>query len=56
MLRYALFRSYSKVEASALSATPKFEGGLARDLHGACVAWRVKSSTRQRQNIGACAI
>ena len=48
--------SYSKVEASALSSTPKFEGGSARDLHGARVARRVKSRTRQRQNIGACAI
>ena len=52
-LRHAVFNSYSKVEASALSATPKFEGGPARDLHGARVARRVKSSTRQRQNIGA---
>ena len=29
---HALCRSYSKVEESALTATPKFEGGPARDL------------------------
>ena len=28
-LRHALCRSYSRVEASALSSTPKFEGGSA---------------------------
>ena len=55
-LRHAVCRSYSKVEASALNSTPKFEGGSARDLHGARVARRVKSRTRQRQNIGAFAI
>ena len=31
-LGYVLCRSYSKVEESALTATPKFEGGPARDL------------------------
>ena len=55
-LRHALCRSYSRVEASALSSTAKFEGGSARDPHGARVARRVKGSTRQRQNIGAIAI
>ena len=49
-------RSYSKVEASALSSTSKFEVGSARDLHVARVARRVKSRTRQRQNIEAFAI
>ena len=55
-LRYALRRSCSRVEASALSSTPKFEGGSARELHGARVARRVRGSTRQRQNVGAIAI
>ena len=40
-LGHALCRSYLKVEASALSSTPKFEGGPARDVHGARVARRV---------------
>ena len=31
-LGHALCRSYSKVEESALTSTPKFEGGPARDL------------------------
>ena len=55
-LRHALCRSYSKVEASTLSSTTKIEGGPARDPHGARVARRVKSRTRQRQNIEAFAI
>ena len=55
-LRHALCRSDSKVGASALTATPKFEGGPARDLHGARVARMVKSSKRQMQNIRACAM
>ena len=45
-LGHALRRSYSKVEASTLTATPKFGGGPARDLQGARMARRVISSTR----------
>ena len=49
-------RSYSKVEVSALSSTPKFEGGPARDPDGARVARRVEEIIRQRQSIVAFAI
>ena len=49
-------RSYSKVEVSALSSTPKFEGGRARDPDGVRVAWRDEEIIRQRQNIVAFAI
>ena len=45
-LRHALCRSYSKVEASALTATPKFEGGPARDLQGARVARKFILNTK----------
>ena len=55
-LRHTLCRSYSKVEESALSSTPKFEGDPARDPNGARVARRVEEIIRQRQNIVAFAI
>ena len=55
-LRHTLCRSYSKIEVSALSSTPKFEGGPARDPDGARVARRVEGIIRQRQNIVAFAI
>ena len=53
-LRHALCLSYSKVEVSDLSSTRKFEGGPARDAHGARVARRVEEIIRQRQSIVAC--
>ena len=39
---------------SDLSSTRKFEGGPARDAHGARVARKVEEIIRQRQNIVAC--
>ena len=50
-LRHTLCRSHSKVEVSALSSTPKFEGGPARDPDGARVARRVEEIIMQRRNI-----
>ena len=55
-LRHTLCRSYSKVEVSAFSSSPKFEGGPARDPSGARVARRVEEIIMLRQNIVAFAI
>ena len=49
-------RSYSKVEVSAFSSSPKFEDSPARDPSGAGVARRLEEITRLRQNIVAFAI